>query len=304
MKKSTEDKRDIIINDAAYKLLKMFETGHMPVAVARTMIQKQAGDSKPCHNWSLGNNLLMIANNTEDARGFKQWKEVDRHVTKGAKAFYILAPITKKITKKEIEVDKTTGKETEVEKQKTFIKGFRGIPVFNVEDTTGKPLPEINYQPAELPPLWEAAKELGLDVQYKPAVNESTYGSFYFMKGKIELYTHDTKTFFHELAHAAHGTFVELKGGQDPKQEIVAEMSSAVLMQMYDVKGFEKHNFDYIKSYAKSNDSAGVVKEIMGVLNEVEKTVEIILEHARTREKDQQIVITKNQQKTKIELER
>jgi hypothetical protein len=29
---------------------------------------------------------------TEDARGFKQWKEVNRYVKKGAKAFVILAP--------------------------------------------------------------------------------------------------------------------------------------------------------------------------------------------------------------------
>lgn len=301
-----EDKREIIINDAASKLLNMFETGQMPDAVTRTIIQKQAGDHKPSHSWSLGNQILMLANETEDARGFKQWQEVERNVTKGAKAFYILVPIVRKVTTKDIEVDKITGKETEVEKEKTFIRGFKGIPVFRLEDTEGKPLPVINYQPRELPPLWEAAKGLGLDVQYKPAANKNTYGSFYFMKGKIELYTHDTKTFLHELAHAAHNTFIPLKGGQDPKQEMVAEMSSAVLMQMYDIKGYEKHNFDYIRAYAKSHDAAGVVKEIMGVMNEVEKVVNIILDHARIKEKEQGkvIEIERPSKAREIEIER
>ena len=190
-----EDKREMIINDAASKLLNMFETGQMPDAVARTMIQKQAGDHKPSHSWSLGNQILMLANNTEDARGFKQWQEVERNVTKGAKAFYILAPIIRKVTTKEIEADKTTGKEKEVEKEKTFIRGFKGIPVFKVEDTDGKPLPAIDYQPAELPPLWEAAKGLGLEVNYKAVAGQNAYGAFYFMQGKIELYTHDLKKY-------------------------------------------------------------------------------------------------------------
>lgn len=299
-----EDKRKAIIDDAAQKLLQMFETGQMPEAAARTIIQKQTSDHKPCHSWSLGNQILMIANDTEDARGFKQWQEAERNVQKGAKAFYILAPMTRKVKTKEIEIDKTTGKEKEVEKEKTFIRGFKGIPVFRLEDTQGKPLPEIDYKPAELPPLWEAAKNLNLGVQYKPAVNESTYGSFYFMKGKIELYTHDTKTFFHELAHAAHHTFMPLKGGQDPKQEMVAEMSSAVLMVMYDIKGYEKHSFDYIRNYAKSHDAKGVVKEIMGVMNEVEKVVNVILDYARVKERDNVIEIDRPRTNREAELER
>jgi len=36
------------------------------------------------------------AHDTEDARGFRQWQKVGRRVKKGAKAFYILAPIRKK----------------------------------------------------------------------------------------------------------------------------------------------------------------------------------------------------------------
>jgi hypothetical protein len=34
---------------------------------------------------------------THDARGYRQWQQSDRHVKKGAKAFTIFAPCTKKI---------------------------------------------------------------------------------------------------------------------------------------------------------------------------------------------------------------
>jgi len=36
-------------------------------------------------------------NETADARVFKQWQKAGRRVKKGAKAFYILAPVKRKV---------------------------------------------------------------------------------------------------------------------------------------------------------------------------------------------------------------
>ena len=49
-------------------------------------------DDCPSVKWSLCNRLTMLMNNTDDARGYRQWQEVGRQVKPGSKAFYILAP--------------------------------------------------------------------------------------------------------------------------------------------------------------------------------------------------------------------
>ena len=86
----------------------------------------------------------MFISGSKDARGYQQWKEVDRFVKKGSKAIYILVP---KIAKT---VDSETGEE------ETILKGFMCRPVFRVEDTEGEPL---DYEQNELPylPLLERA---------------------------------------------------------------------------------------------------------------------------------------------------
>ena len=109
--------------EASEKLLEMFETGHMPEAVAFSIIRRKKGDHIPSMDWSIGNQILMMCNGTTDARGFKQWKTVGRTVKKGSKAIYILAPLVKKI------------KEDDPEEEKIIVMGFRPIPVFPIEDT-------------------------------------------------------------------------------------------------------------------------------------------------------------------------
>ena len=75
------------IREAMETVLKAFENN--PEKVALVVFK---GSGKPSDRWSFFNRLIMLMN-TEDARGFRQWKQVGRHVKKGAKAFYILAPV-------------------------------------------------------------------------------------------------------------------------------------------------------------------------------------------------------------------
>jgi hypothetical protein len=141
--------------DAFNRILSMFESGELPAAIKRTMIIPPPGYEHPCDKWSLGNKILMILHGTSDARGYKQWAKVRRHVKKGAKAFRILAPNTKK--KGNTVVDEETGEEKE--EVHNIITGFRFIPVFRFEDTEGKPLPEFDFDPPELPPMQDVARE-------------------------------------------------------------------------------------------------------------------------------------------------
>ena len=76
------------------QVLKMFESGEIPEAIA---IASFPTLDIPSSYWSLANRLITLAKGTIDARGFQQWKKAGRKVKKGAKAFHILAPITRKV---------------------------------------------------------------------------------------------------------------------------------------------------------------------------------------------------------------
>jgi antirestriction protein ArdC len=219
----------------------------------------------------------MFLAGTEDARGFKQWQEAGRRVKKGAKAFYILGPVSGKKKIKERVIDPETGEEKEVESERVFIKGFRCIPVFRYEDTEGEPL-DMDCDPPEPPPLYDVAQKFVENIKYQPYMG-SYLGYFRPGKKEIVLKSHDVKVFFHELAHAVHHQIKPggLKGGQHADQEIVAETVAAALCEMYGYSGYIWSGWQYIKEYA-GRDERKALKAVMSVLADVEKVLEVILE--------------------------
>ena len=89
---------------AANVILEAFQRpGQLPAALAPIFIQRKA--DIPCRKWSWNNQLITALAGHGDARGFRQWQQVDRHVRKGERSFTILSPVTKKIK------DKQTGEE-------------------------------------------------------------------------------------------------------------------------------------------------------------------------------------------------
>lgn len=258
-----------IIQSAITTLMAMFASGNFPAQVAVSVIRKQAGDHIPSDLWSLGNRLLMAAQATSDARGFRQWGEVGRYVKKGSKAIHIFAPLTKKIKEK----DDVTGEETE----RFIIVGFKPIPVFRLEDTEGEPLDKFDYTPKTYPPFFDVAEKLGVKVEYK-ALRSDYYGRYTSGQGKIELCSEDAVVYYHELAHAVHDTFVDLKTCDKAKKEIIAELSALILCEISCVSGYQWQGFKYIGAYCADSKPETVLKKMMGVLNDVEKIVSIILD--------------------------
>lgn len=263
MSREPKKSKEIIIREAADGLMEMFRSGQMPEAIALTIIKRQQGDDQPSFHWSIGNQILMFFQGTSDARGFRQWQEVNRYVKKGVRAIHILGPMTKKIKEKS-----ENGQETE----KIIITGFKAIPVFRFEDTDGKPLEKPDYTPSELPPFWGIAEHLGVTVEYT-AISGNYYGAYSPSKNKITLCSQDAFVYFHELAHAVHSSIKELKAGQDAEEEIVAEMSACVLCHLQGIKGYESQAFNYIQSYIAKMKEQDVLKAIMRVLSEIEAVV-------------------------------
>ena len=229
--KAYHEAAELEVEKALDSVLNLFESDELPAALSHAIIRRQESDA-PSSSWSLMNNLLMILGGTLDARGRRQWQKVGREVVAGASPIFILGP---KMTTYKVENEETGELET-----RRAMRGFVAIPVFRVEDTTGDELEVVDYTPASLPPLFEAAAELGVSVRYVHGEGSPYYGYYEHGSRSVTLMTADESTFYHELAHAAHDRVLrakgsKLKGGQDSGQEIVAELSAATLGLLFDV---------------------------------------------------------------------
>lgn len=142
------------IDQAIITLLEMFKNRNFPEHVAFTIIKRKACDTaaKPSDNWSIGNILIMaFIGKTDDARTYKQWQTAHRQVKRGAKAFYIYAPVTRKIKA----ADSLTGEDDYI------LLGFRTLPVFRLEDTEGEPVNTADYTPPVMPPFFGCGRKVG-----------------------------------------------------------------------------------------------------------------------------------------------
>lgn len=248
-------------------ILEKFKSGDIPEAIAFSMFP--AVSDIPSAKWSFLNRTIMFLSGTGDARGFKQWQQAGRQVKKGGKAFYILVPCIYK-------------KEDGDGEEKHVLGGFKPAPVFRLEDTKGDPL---DYQLLELPdlPLFDRAKEWGLSIKAIPG-NYKYYGYYSSDRKEIGLATKEEGVFFHELAHCGHDKIKDgLKAGQDPLQEIVAELSAQALCKLAGKVPINTlgNSYRYIEKYAeKINLSAFTA--CMKVLSEVERVLGLILKGGET----------------------
>ena len=108
----------------------------------------------------------------------------------------------------------------------------RGRYVIDFYDTHGKRLDVNGHEPKEFPPLYDLAQRMGVMVEWMP-LSSDRVGDCTVKGDRIRLETHDWGVFFHELAHAAHARVESLERGQIANQEVVAELTATVLMEMY-----------------------------------------------------------------------
>jgi hypothetical protein len=91
------------------------------------------------HNYSFGNTLLIQLQTHGQATrvaGFHAWRKFGRHVRKGEKAIWILAPMTRKVRDDE-------HRDHDHAEGARVLLGFKPVTVFDLAQTDGEPLPEI-----------------------------------------------------------------------------------------------------------------------------------------------------------------
>ncbi len=240
------------------EIVRRFEAGEIAEVVSRSVFPTL---DVPSSSWSFRNRILMAIAGTSDARGFKQWKTAGRNVKKGSRAFYILAPMTKKV-----------GEDENGESAFRLI-GFKEIPVFRFEDTEGDDLETPNLP--ELPelPFSDVANRYGLEVRtgYFDGVS---FGWHRPTENLIELHTDDIKVWLHELAHAAHIRAIgedKFRTNSYSKNELVAETTALTLAlslgRSWDLESGSTAR--YLESYS----NGGAADAVLSVLDEVEKTI-------------------------------
>ena len=230
---------------AAAQILQAFRSGNLPKALAAVFVRRK--DNVPCRAWSWSNQLLTALAGHGDARGYRQWQQVGRHVKKGEKAFHILVPLVGKRTEK----DPETGEE----KDRTFIRGFSSAPVFGFSQTDGDPLPPPD--PAvtawlESLPVRQVAESWGLSVDAYNGQAGRPLGKYRHGTG-IALGVENLSTWAHELCHAADDRLGQLKErGQHWRSETVAELGGAVLLETlgYDTESDRGGCWEYVNAYA------------------------------------------------------
>ncbi|MFC1488943.1 ArdC-like ssDNA-binding domain-containing protein [Thermodesulfobacteriota bacterium] len=243
-------------------ILAKFKSGEIPEAVA---LASYPIPNIPSTKWSFTNRTLMFLSGTGDARGFRQWNKANRWVKKGSRAIYILVPCFKK------EINEETGEEKDV------IRFFKTSPVFKYEDTKGE---RLDYECIELPdlPLIQKAKEWGISVKAIPG-NYRCHGYYSPSRKEIALATPEEISFFHELSHAAHEKVKGgLKQGQDPLQEIVAELSAQALCRIAGRRSNDTlgNSYKYIEGYAEKVKMTPY-SACLKVIAETEKVLNFIL---------------------------
>jgi len=238
------------------RVVARFQAGDLGplVAVARLRL---SGDA-PAVRWSLSNRVLAyLQTGSLDCRGYRQWQRVGRQVRKGARAAYILAPRTRKVT------NETTGQEDQEER---VMCGFLGVAVFPYEATVGDECATVAYEPAAPPPLLDVAQALGIAVAWAPLAG--ALGHCAADGQDLVVGSHDPAPFFHELAHAVHARLAgRLKVGQHADQEAVSELTAAVLMELYGYGDRSGNAWQYIAGYHP--DPLVAITRAIGAVEEV-----------------------------------
>ncbi|WP_166822524.1 ArdC family protein [Thalassoroseus pseudoceratinae] len=158
----------------------------------------------------------MALSGYADARGFRQWKQVERTVKKSERGFPILVPLRKRVT-----VEEDNGETA----QRSVLYGFKHTIVFGLEQTEGKPLPPADpriHEWIESLPLLDVARHWGITVEVYSGRSTGPLGKFRF-DGHIALGVENLATWSHEMVHAADHRLGHVKErGQHWRSEIVA----------------------------------------------------------------------------------
>lgn len=272
------------VQETAQSILDAFAAGQVPKALANVFLTS-SGDF-PAAQWSLRNRFLLALSGHTDARGYRQWLAVRRQVKKGQRACYILTPRLVRHRDEQQPGLPLAPKDEPAAmlEPKLILVGFLAVPVFGYSQTEGDPLPGAEQETAfiEQLPLVQVARSWNLAVTLLDG-RISGYAGSYVRGKRIELAVENLSTWAHELVHAADhrlGT-LNVRGGQQLDNEVVAELGGAVLLECLGqtVASDRGGAWEYINAYA-SKHQVNPLAVCLELFERTSRCVSLILDTA------------------------
>ena len=169
------------------------------------------------HRYSF-NNQLMIFTQKPDATlvaGFNRWKSLNRIVRKGERGIAIFAPCRYKAQPSENGPGAASPDDKNQDKGKFVVKGFRIVHVFDISQTDGEPIEDLEALRPKLldgdapEGIWDALASQGNEAGFEVVRHQRGHENGYcdFVKKEIAVRPHVSqaqaiKTLVHELGHA------------------------------------------------------------------------------------------------------
>ncbi len=244
------------------------------------------------HNYSV-NNTLLIALQRPDASlvaGYQAWqKNFNRHVNKGERGIRILAPAPYKIKEERDKLDPVTGEimldqdgMPQTEEVEIKIPAFRAVSVFDVSQTSGEPIPELEAK--ELLSTVEGYEDFVKAVTYVAPVPISfedipgdSKGFFSPTEKRIAVQegmseSQTLKTMVHETAHSMlHDKEINkdiLAPAKDRNtKEVEAEGIAFTVCSRFGIDTSD-YSFHYIAGWSSGRD----MKELKSSLDTIRRT--------------------------------
>ena len=246
------------------------------------------------HNYSFNNTLLITMQKPEATlvAGYQAWqKNFERHVNKGEKAIRILAPAPYKIKEERDKLDPMTGEMMfdengmpQKEEVEVTISAFRAVSVFDVSQTDGKPIPELEAQ--ELLSAVEGYEDFVqalINVALVPIGFEDipgdSKGYFYTEEKRIAVQenmseSQTLKTMVHEVVHSMfhnkeinRDDLMEESVKDRNTKEVEAESVAYTVCQHFGI-----NTSDYSFGYIAGRSSGKDMKELKSSLDTIRKT--------------------------------
>ena len=224
------------------------------------------------------------------AYGYQAWqKNFERHVNKGEKAIRILAPAPYKIKEERDKLDPVTGEMMfdengmpQKEETEVTIPAFRAVSVFDVSQTDGKPIPELEVN--ELLSTVEGYEDFVqalMNISPVPIAFEDIPGDSkgYFSTAEKRIAVQENmsesqtlKTMVHEVAHSMlHDKEVNQSMDIPVKdrntKEVEAESVAFTVCQHFGIDTSD-YSFGYIAGWSNGRN----MKELKSSLDTIRKT--------------------------------
>lgn len=192
--------------------------------------QRWAAMRARLHSYSFANTMLILAQMPDASlvQSGKKWNLIDRRMIAGTRALRVFAPLFRKPTADEIAAGRNPADQ--------ILYSFKLVPVFDVSQTEGAPVPAIEHHPltgdshaAYLRPLERLAQSLGYSVSFED-LSEGLGGYCDPQRKHIAIangaVNQQVATLIHEITHALGFDYTEYTREQS---EVLVETATFIV---------------------------------------------------------------------------